>query len=686
MVRIASGLAHALRAWAAREVPGPRTRQARRTYALFAGTAAGLAVGTDQTVLASIPPGDRGLVATVVSLLTISPLVIAVLACVAMAVSVLSRSGGPASPVPPDEDVPGLSTMDWMTTAATAAFVIVDLAIVAAVPVAVGRPLGEEAQDSLRSTVSTAAMVGVLLGPLTLPPAARKALAGVQAAALLISLSAMSGRIWPEGLEVSAALLSTSLFFVAGIGWLLTRSQDLDRAHGEERRQRRALAHEEARERARNQVDDFIHDHILSALLPLASELADDALVRSAAWDALRSLEEGPADGDASPVTRVRTARRGGPRSGEAQAPAAAPASGRRGGDGHAPADRSPSAWSLDLPVSMETPTVRRLGVLLIAVSVLHAWVAGDFYLTMLPVAAALLCLAAAMWLLTRSWPDARLPAWAAVLIPVLVGALNLACLWAIPPGGWPGYASWSLGAGVTLCWGLLMRERRLAAWTGFGLLAATTFHWVLGTGQPLAMAPRMLASHLISLIAWNLIAVWSTRFSRQAALSGRRVGQLAALREVQRETARLTALRMESVARRSRPLLERIVTAAAMTPQLRLEARLLEAELRDEIRGRLFTGTPVVAAARSARQRGADVVLVDDSGPAGLAPADREAVVGCVCRALEAVTTSRVVVRVLPPQRPHLASVAVDGAVTVLPRRSPAAPEPARPAPPARP
>jgi hypothetical protein len=329
----------------------------------------------------------------------------------------------------------------------------------------------------------------------------------------------------------------------------------------------------------------------------------------------------------------------------------------------------------------METPTVRRLGVLLIAVSVLHAWVAGDFYLTMLPVAAALLFLAADMWLLTRSWPDARLPAWAAVLIPVLVGALNLACLWAIPPGGWPGYASWSLGAGVTLCWGLLMRERRLAAWTGFGLLAATTVHWVLGTGQPLAMAPKLLASHLISLIAWNLIAEGSTRFSRQAALSGRRVGQLAALREVQRETARLTALRMESVARRSRPLLERIVTASVMTPQLRLEARLLEAELRDEIRGRLFTGTPVVAAARSARQRGADVVLVDDSGPTGLAPTEREAVVACACRALEAVTASRVVVRVLPPQRPHLASVAVDGAVTVLPRRSPAAP-----APPARP
>jgi hypothetical protein len=685
MVRIASGLAHALRAWAAREVPGPRTRQARRTYALFAGTAAGLAVGTDQTALASLPPGDRGPVATVVSLLTISPLVIAVLACVAIAVSVLSRSGGPASPVPPDEDVPGLSAMDWMTTAATAAFVIVDLAIVAAVPVAVGRPLGEEAQDSLRSTVSTAAMVGVLLGPLTLPPAARKALAGVQAAALLISLSAMSGRIWPESLEVSAALLSTSLFFVAGIGWLLTRSQDLDRAHGEERRQRRALAHEEARERARNQVDDFIHDHILSALLPLASELADDALVRSAAWDALRSLEEGPADGDASPVTRVRTARRGGPRSGKAQTPAA-PASGWRDEGGQAPADRSPAAWSLDLPVSMETSTVRRLGVLLIAVSVLHAWVAGDFYLTMLPVAAALLCLAADVWLLTRSWPDARLPAWAAVLIPVLVGALNLACLWAIPPGGWPGYASWSLGAGVTLCWGLLMRERRLAAWTGFGLLAATTVHWVLGTGQPLAMAPRLLASHLISLIAWNLIAVWSTRFSQQATLSGRRVGQLAALRVVQRETARLTALRMESVARRSRPLLERIVTASVMTPQLRLEARLLEAELRDEIRGRLFTGTPVVAAARSARQRGADVVLVDDSGPTGLAPTEREAVVACACRALETVTASRVVVRVLPPQRPHLASVAVDGAVTILPRKSPAAPAPARPAPPAGP
>lgn len=59
--------------------------------------------------------------------------------------------------------------------------------------------------------------------------------------------------------------------------------------------------------------------------------------------------------------------------------------------------------------------------------------------------------------------------------------------------------------------------------------------------------------------------------------------------------------------------LLDRIESGEVLGPEERRECRLVEASLRDAIRGRGFVTREVTQAARSARERGATVTLIDD-------------------------------------------------------------------------
>jgi len=64
-------------------------------------------------------------------------------------------------------------------------------------------------------------------------------------------------------------------------------------------------------------------------------------------------------------------------------------------------------------------------------------------------------------------------------------------------------------------------------------------------------------------------------------------------------------------------PLLERLATGVTPTAAERTEYALAEAQLRDGLRAGVLMVPEVVAAARAARERGVEVVLLDDSAGA---------------------------------------------------------------------
>lgn len=121
---------------------------------------------------------------------------------------------------------------------------------------------------------------------------------------------------------------------------------------------------------------------------------------------------------------------------------------------------------------------------------------------------------------------------------------------------------------------------------------------------------------------------------------------------------------------RLARPLLERAARGAGEDAAGRARARAIEGHLRDRYRaGRLLHGD-VADRAAAARERGVDVVLLDDGGPhvdaaalAALAP---------WLSALIAAARERVVGRLLPDGSSVLARTVVDGSIHEFPRKPP--------------
>ncbi|GAB2723489.1 hypothetical protein [Nocardia thraciensis] len=124
------------------------------------------------------------------------------------------------------------------------------------------------------------------------------------------------------------------------------------------------------------------------------------------------------------------------------------------------------------------------------------------------------------------------------------------------------------------------------------------------------------------------------------AAADGERIRQLARLDRV------------------ARPILERIADGAELTVAEREECRLLEAELRDGLRAPQLVSEELSCAARGARARGVEVVLLDDGGFAGAPQWVRQRVTDAATRELDAANAGSVTVRVLPLGRRVLATV----------------------------
>lgn len=106
-----------------------------------------------------------------------------------------------------------------------------------------------------------------------------------------------------------------------------------------------------------------------------------------------------------------------------------------------------------------------------------------------------------------------------------------------------------------------------------------------------------------------------------------------------------------------ARPMLERIADGE-LTPAEREECRLLEAELRDGLRAPQLITHELTAAARGARSRGVEVLLLDDGGFTGVAAGVRERVLELAVQELDAAGDGAVTVRVLPGGRRILATI----------------------------
>ena len=329
------------------------------------------------------------------------------------------------------------------------------------------------------------------------------------------------------------------------------------------------------------------------------------------------------------------------------------------------------SASPLSLASCLETSEAQTIVVCIFILYILTTLIevrAGS-YRHLAPVIAGLLAMGLAALALLKRWPAHRMPGRAAALVAATAGGANVLVVFQIDFTGWPGYTSWCIGAGTTLCCGLIARERPRQAWAGLVLTIIVLGMWTLDTGRNPIIILTLGAGQLFPLFIWHLTARLSVDITARTAASEAAGAEITAQRRAHRESEALMRQAMTSVRRRVEPLLTAIADGAPITAGMRTRARMLEAELRDERRAPFFTGTRVIESARAARTRGIDVILLDDRGTSGgLTDDAQKVVIGQAARALDDARQGQVVIRLLPPrQRPRLLSIVTDNNILTL-------------------
>ena len=230
----------------------------------------------------------------------------------------------------------------------------------------------------------------------------------------------------------------------------------------------------------------------------------------------------------------------------------------------------------------------------------------------------------------------------AVVLVTLLVNSV-------LPTDRWPGYASWHLAATYTVLVIINVRDRVLVSWIGVLLSAALMTLWASGTSM------GVVGGLMLNIATAGWVTV-STGIGHLLRSNDRRVGQYSAdARRAADWFATEQALHvartewLEHVRDVAGPGLRRIADASHdVTEAERQELKLIEAQFRDEIRGRVLATDEVVEAARHARERGVTVQLLDDRRQ-DLAPRMLAAVSDRVVKILNEARTGTVTARARP-------------------------------------
>jgi hypothetical protein len=220
-----------------------------------------------------------------------------------------------------------------------------------------------------------------------------------------------------------------------------------------------------------------------------------------------------------------------------------------------------------------------------------------------------LMVLAAVALVLPQLSPLSHVAAAGIVAASVFATAAGL---WQLDLDQWRGWITWYIGASSYLAFILALRGK---FWWGVASLLAVTvvaMHWTaVKSGDALA-GINLTYNQLILFAAGSFFALWlrrtadrivafqETRLRRESAEGARSAAEEARAREIR------------AIRKSAGTALERIAEGRVSEKERR-EHLLLEAELRDRIRGRALASGPLLAEVRAARARGVDVALLDD-------------------------------------------------------------------------
>ncbi|MFW0784006.1 hypothetical protein AAFP35_05745 [Gordonia sp. CPCC 206044] len=331
---------------------------------------------------------------------------------------------------------------------------------------------------------------------------------------------------------------------------------------------------------------------------------------------------------------------------------------------------REPSSTTLDIddlfglrsrPV---TGAVIVLGVMYVVVTV-GSGLDIDSVLSWVGLTVAFGILAVDVVAMTRI-PGHRLPYPAGVLGVVLMVAGTALALWSLPMDTFePAQVSPSAVTGIVVLALLAVRGRLGPAWTGAVALTLSAGIWGAGRGLGFATGAGYTTWVYPVMIFATLFAVMLRPMARSIVILRTRAVRFAADDAAALAVAEERDRQLAQLERRARPLLEQVAGGHEFSAAEVARARLVEAELRDGIRAPSWGAARVRDAVWQARERGINVVLLDD-GTTPLAPAVQSMLDDTLVAELDGLDDGRVTARVLPQGRAIRATVVVNsGGVT---------------------
>lgn len=305
-------------------------------------------------------------------------------------------------------------------------------------------------------------------------------------------------------------------------------------------------------------------------------------------------------------------------------------------------------------------PLILALGLPFPAVHILLGLANLGRVTAILPALAATGLCVALMCLVTASGRDRTLPLVRARLAVAGVVLMELLVMAVLPSGMHPGYAAWHCGAIEMLMVTVAMRNRIGLAWLGIGVFALVDFSGSMLHRLTIVDGLAMVLTPLMWVGIANAVSVVLRRcvdqaevFSSQERASAERLARENARRLAQTDWAK-------DLERATAPMLKKIASGKLSSGDV-AESVLLEAQLRDQIRGRALATPEVVRAARAARARGARVDIFDDRGDE-LPPAVREEASAQLTAALNDATGGWIKGRALPAGSPTAVTILAYG------------------------
>lgn len=237
--------------------------------------------------------------------------------------------------------------------------------------------------------------------------------------------------------------------------------------------------------------------------------------------------------------------------------------------------------------------------------------------------AAALMLLTGAAALAVLSGRD-PLDLWRVLTIIGLIVVSTLLMLEQMRTTGPGGFLNWNYNASNFILFAVALRGRIAWAWIGLAAVSVITGTWSLLATHSLWQGFYSIYGEVGALLAGTFFAVVLRTAANGVmtlqAIRRQRVGE----EYLRAETERERAVQLALVRQRVIPVLTAIAGGQVSSAQ-RQDHGLLEAVLRDEIRGARLTVEPLASSVRAARARGIDVVLLDDADEVALAWSDLE-------------------------------------------------------------